>query len=80
MGVCPVCNGLTDLSKHCPSCGMKLEDNGRVMDFFDDYSPYMPIDLMKLLDGYASDFQNQQCPHLLKCSSCQHDEVVFIQE
>lgn len=80
MGVCPICNGFQNVEKTCGVCGALLEDAGRVMDYYDDYSPYMPIDQMKLEDGYASDYHHEQCPHLLKCTQCGTVEVVFIQE
>ncbi|WP_449620485.1 hypothetical protein [Robertmurraya sp. Marseille-Q9965] len=80
MGICPICNGFKELHKECQTCGTSLEDSGRVMDYYDDYSPYMPIDLMKLEDGYPNDYENHQCPHLLKCPQCGYDEIVFINE
>ncbi|MDZ5470172.1 hypothetical protein SM124_00285 [Bacillus sp. 31A1R] len=80
MGMCPLCNGFYEMQESCPSCGNQLEESGRLMDFFDDYSPYMPIDLMKLEDGYSLDFQEEQCPHVFKCPNCGYDEVKFIQE
>ncbi|TKC18125.1 hypothetical protein [Robertmurraya kyonggiensis] len=80
MGICPICNGFQELQKECQSCGTSLEDSGRVMDYYDDYSPYMPIDLMKLEDGYPNDYEKHQCPHLLKCPQCGYDEIVFIEE
>lgn len=79
MGICPICNGLNSLQAYC-SCGELFTDNGRVMDYYDDYSPYMPIDLLKLEDGYEQDFREQKCPHFLKCSACGQEKVVFIQE
>lgn len=80
MGICPVCNGLEEKSFTCRSCGIALEEAGRLMDFFDDYSAYMPIDLMKLEDGYSDDYKEGRCPHLYKCPNCHEDEVRFIQE
>ncbi|MFE8700183.1 hypothetical protein ACFYKX_06150 [Cytobacillus sp. FJAT-54145] len=80
MGICPVCNGFEVVQTNCPSCGSELEESGRIMDYYDDYSPYMPIDQMKLEDGYPSDYEDGQCPHLYKCSKCGYDEVKFIQE
>jgi hypothetical protein len=53
---------------------------GRLIDFFDDYSPYMEIDLMKLEDGYSDTNSGQKCPHLYRCLACQNDEVIFIKE
>jgi uncharacterized Zn finger protein len=80
MGMCPLCNGFETMMLHCPSCGDFLEDNGKVMDFYDDYSPYMPIDLLKQEDGYSSDFELEQCPHLFKCNSCGYDQIKLIKE
>lgn len=77
--VCPVCNGLEELKSTCTSCGNVVEDKGRLMDFYDDYSPYMPIDQMKLEDGYE-DLAKHLCPHIVYCESCLREEVVFVQE
>jgi hypothetical protein len=80
MNICPVCNGFSDIQSDCSKCGQPLHDEGRVMDFYDDYSAYMPIDMMKMEDGFPSDFKNKECPHLLKCSICGQDEIIFIKE
>jgi hypothetical protein len=55
-------------------------ESGRLMDFYDDYSPYMEIDLMSLEDGYADTNSDQKCPHLYRCPTCYKDEVIFIIE
>ncbi|MDF2039125.1 hypothetical protein LIT38_06620 [Bacillus sp. CMF12] len=80
MAICPVCNGFEKLEATCSSCGSSMEDSGRVMDFYDDYSAYMPIDQMKMEDGYPQDYQREECPHLLKCPSCGQDSVKLIKE
>ena len=80
MGICPVCNGFKKLELNCPKCGAAINDKGRLMDYFDDYSAYMPIDQMKLEDGYKEDFKKGQCPHFLKCDQCSYEETYFIQE
>lgn len=80
MGVCPVCNGFQQLNLSCPACNETIEDKGRIMDFFDDYSPYMQIDQMKLEDGYPDDFAKQLCPHFLKCTHCGFEITFFIKE
>ncbi|GIN62821.1 hypothetical protein J27TS8_28140 [Robertmurraya siralis] len=80
MGICPLCNGFQSVEQKCNICGTALVDAGKVMDFYDDYSPYMPIDLLKLEDGYSNDYKSEQCPHLLQCPQCGIDKVVFIQE
>jgi hypothetical protein len=80
MNVCPVCNGLKKVEVECEACSSPMEEKGRYHDFFDDYSPYMPIDLMKLEDGIPGDYKNHQCPHLYKCPSCGKDKVILIAE
>lgn len=55
-------------------------ESGRLMDFYDDYSPYMEIDLMKMEDGYPDTNSGNKCPHLYRCPSCLADTVVFIKE
>lgn len=80
MGICPVCNGFQQLDLSCPSCNKTFEDKGRIMDFFDDYSPYMQIDQMKLEDGIPDDNEQQLCPHFLKCSHCGYEITFLIKE
>ena len=80
MGICPICNGFEALELKCPKCGAQINDTGRIMDFFDDYSAYMPIDQMKLEDGYKEDLIKGQCPHLLKCDGCNYEVTYLIKE
>lgn len=80
MSVCPVCNGFQSINVECPSCGESTSDQGRVMDYYDDYSAYMPIDQMKLINGFQHDFELKQCPHLIECSNCSYQTVYMIQE
>lgn len=80
MGICAVCNGFEQLNIPCPNCGGILEDCGRIMDFYDDYSAYMEIDHLKLEDGYPYTQALEQCPHLMSCTTCGRNEVKFIQE
>ena len=78
--ICPVCNQLQSIAVYCTNCGDNMIDQGRVSDYFDDYSPYEEIENMKMVDGYPNDRKQGQCPHLFICHSCQHDRVVFIDE
>ncbi|MFF2446287.1 hypothetical protein ACFVSW_04215 [Neobacillus sp. NPDC058068] len=80
MTVCPVCNGFRDVYLICTYCGEPMLENGRIMDFYDNYSPYMEIDLMKMEDGYSDTNSGQNCPHLYRCPSCHHDEIILIKE
>ncbi|NLC51389.1 MAG: hypothetical protein GX764_03670 [Firmicutes bacterium] len=66
MRICPLCNGLTEITYKCPRCNVPLKDNGRIEDFLDDYSPYLQQDLP---NGYAG----STCTHLLYCPHCRED-------
>ncbi|WP_308314896.1 hypothetical protein [Bacillus sp. T33-2] len=57
-----------------------MDDQGREAEYYDDYSPYMPIDLMKLEDGYPADYKNEECPHLYRCTNCGKDNIFMIKE
>ncbi|MBP3039639.1 hypothetical protein J9303_09080 [Bacillaceae bacterium Marseille-Q3522] len=76
--ICPVCNGFKEIKQYCLQCRRYLEDYGRLMDYYDDYSPYMSIDQLKLEDGLMSDFAEGTCPHLLLCHHCGFTEIVMI--
>ncbi|XJZ28085.1 hypothetical protein ACF5W4_04620 [Bacillota bacterium Lsc_1132] len=80
MPICPICNGLRGIPTFCQKCGSEMIERGRIMDYYDDYSPYMDIDLMKMEDGYPDSYKNHQCPHLCTCPKCLTDEVVLIKE
>lgn len=77
--ICPICNGMESLEKPCTNCGYHVEDRGRVMDYYDDYSAYMPIDQMKLEDGYQ-DLSAHLCPHFIQCPHCGQEEILLIKE
>ncbi len=80
MSMCPLCNGLDSLQSSCQQCGTMLMDEGRYMDYFDDYSAYLEIDEMKLVDGISDDQKNEQCPHVFTCQTCNTESVVLIKE
>lgn len=78
MGVCPVCNGIETITYICRICNETVSDAGRVMDFYDDYSAYMDIDEIKLVDGFPTSVKNGYCPHLYYCQACGYEEVRII--
>jgi hypothetical protein len=80
MNICPLCNGLRKVTVYCPHCQRLMEDQGKVTDYFDDYSPYMDIDMMKKVDGYPYTLANHECVHLFYCPYCRQEEVRFIKE
>lgn len=80
MYICPLCNGLRSFHYTCPTCKQLLRDNGRVIDYFDDYSAYMEIDEMKKNDGYKTTLSQHECAHLFYCQACGNEEVKLIKE
>lgn len=70
MGYCRLCNGMTDENWCCRICMGYLNDQGKIYDYYDDYSPYMEIDLNKLVDGDTKSSQKQECVHLFVCKAC----------
>lgn len=80
MSICPICNGFAVAHVTCKNCGNEMIDSGRIMDYYDDYSPYMDIELLKMEDGFLDDFTHHKCPHLYRCLNCQSDEVILIKE
>jgi hypothetical protein len=76
---CPVCNGLESLTVPCPHCGEWMEDWGRWLDLLADYSPYRPIDDLKMSDGLL-DGNTHQCPHSLYCRHCGYEETRMVME
>lgn len=80
MNICPLCNGLRKVTVYCPHCQQPMENQGKVTDYFENYSPYMDIDMMKLVDGYPYTLANHECVHLFYCPCCRQEEVRFIKE
>lgn len=79
MSYCPVCNGLYELEVHCPRCKHTLDDEGRLTDYFGDYSPYREIDHAKLNNGMM-DVRDQRCIHILSCPFCFFSERYMVRE
>ncbi|WP_232725399.1 cysteine-rich KTR domain-containing protein [Bacillus sp. FJAT-44742] len=57
-----------------------MDDIGKVIDRFDDYSPYEDIDMQKKSDGIKDDLVNHICPHLLFCPECKRETIIYIKE
>lgn len=77
--ICPVCNGFLLLAKRCPSCHKRMEDSGKLENFYGPYSPYVEISQLRLINGYP-DIAREQCIHLLTCSHCGKQEMVAVNE
>ncbi|OEH92941.1 hypothetical protein [Bacillus solimangrovi] len=80
MALCPLCNQFRSISVYCSSCKVTMQDKGRIMDYFDDYSAYLSIDMLKMSDGITEDLEKEQCPHLFYCPSCNREKVHLITE
>lgn len=57
-----------------------MYDQGRLIDFFDDYSPYMEDEGMKLYDGIPDSGKHHLCIHLFHCPVCDYDTQITIKE
>lgn len=77
--ICPVCNGLEQLVSVCPQCGGTTEDQGKESDYYGPYSPYRPIDDMKLTNGYY-DLAQHQCMHAVYCPACGTTAIQSVNE
>lgn len=79
LGICRVCNGISTDTYDCSNCKGKLNDAGRIMDYFDDYSAYLDIDITKQVDGFPTSVLNEFCPHLYHCQRCGSEEVRLVE-
>lgn len=80
MYICPLCNQLGHYEFECPTCEMLMEDRGRMMDYFDNYSAYLDIEGTKMVDGFLNDRKNHECPHVLYCLNCRKIKIQLISE
>ncbi|OIJ08301.1 hypothetical protein BKP35_17740 [Anaerobacillus arseniciselenatis] len=80
MSLCPLCNGMASVETKCSTCHNQMNDQGRLLDYFDDYSAYLDIDGMKLFDGIENDAREQKCPHVFYCTNCDKENTILIQE
>ncbi len=64
--LCPLCNGLETKTIVCGQCGANMEDKGAIQEYFDDYSPYLDLDITRRVDGVPGDL----CLHIFWCEAC----------
>ncbi len=74
--ICPLCNGLKEVSVSCPNCQSPMEDTGPIENYYDDYSPYLDKEITQKLDN--EDFMD--CVHLFQCSQCGEDQRISIRK
>lgn len=68
--ICPLCNGIKNISLICKECGKEMNDEGALVNFLDSYSPYLSNDITVLVDGAPAN----KCMHLFQCTLCNNDE------
>ncbi len=69
--VCPLCNGLTNVSLKCKNCGATMTDAGLKSDYDGPYAPY-EVDL-QFKQGVEG-----PCTHLLHCFTCGNETYAII--
>lgn len=74
--ICKLCNGMTEASKKCNLCGSKMENGGKLSDYYDPYSPYESRDT--ILGADISDMEKEKCVHLLYCPVCGNDTRIAV--
>lgn len=72
--VCPLCNSLGEIELNCDICNKPMVDFGPVINFLDDYSPYLPLEVSMHVDGTDP----EKCLHIFKCNNCNTDKRVEI--
>ncbi|MTI48603.1 hypothetical protein [Sporosalibacterium faouarense] len=72
--ICPLCNGLVEYKLECPKCRSNMTDQGPLVDYLDDYSPYLASDITEKVDGVS----HNKCVHLYQCENCSNDKRVTI--
>lgn len=78
--VCPLCNLLKKIQVICEQCQEPMEDCGKAIDYFDQYSAYENISTLKLADGDIESLKNNTCLHLFFCSACFVEKTIPVQE
>lgn len=80
MLICPICNGIKEIEDICPDCASDMVDQGKIVDYLDDYSPYLEVMMTKLVDGDSDSATAHQCIHIIQCVDCGKIMTKEIQE
>ncbi|WP_353894079.1 hypothetical protein PRVXH_000854 [Proteinivorax hydrogeniformans] len=70
--ICPVCNGIEQVVKPCPTCREAMDEAGSLSQFLDPYSPYLSAHEGDIGDDYNT------CTHLFFCENCDTDKRVEV--
>lgn len=72
--ICPLCNGLQTIKVKCPRCNCYMVDEGPIVNYMDNYSPYLASSITQMVDGA----KHNQCMHLFRCKKCKMDKRIAI--
>ncbi|BAU26886.1 hypothetical protein [Aneurinibacillus soli] len=79
MSMCPICNGFSHLDAHCPSCGHRMEDAGKLEALYGPYSPYNEWGDVSMTNGYL-DQLHHECMHISSCPHCGLQKTMAVPE
>ncbi|MGF7184510.1 hypothetical protein GGQ84_000593 [Desulfitispora alkaliphila] len=65
--ICPLCNGIKNITATCPSCSHLMRDGGKPEEYLGPYSPY------EEQHWETDEKKDQVCIHLLYCPNCGTD-------
>ncbi len=77
--LCPICNGLRQLTADCQVCAGPAADCGRTVDYFGPYAPYQPYEETNALTD-ETEKASECCMHVLYCPNCGNLSEVSIAE
>jgi hypothetical protein len=69
MSLCPLCNGIHTKNILCPNCNIKMEDGGILENYYEPYSPYLPMEVL----NQTNEVTPNHCTHLFYCPNCGYD-------
>ncbi|GAA0177119.1 hypothetical protein SH2C18_04040 [Clostridium sediminicola] len=74
--ICPLCNGLKAYDVVCKNCNGKMVDRGKVSDYYDNYSPYLPETVL----AEVNEENQMECTHLFYCTKCDYCKRITIKK
>lgn len=78
MRICPKCNGLSYETYICQGCYSIMQDHGRMVDYYDKYSPYLDENITNKVDGLTAQENEKECLHLFYCGQCEKEQYVSV--
>ena len=78
--LCPICNGLKQLTAVCQVCAGPVMDCGRSDDYSGPYSPYQPVTNAAVSAESMVADSDRCCSHVLFCPNCGETSEISIAE